>query len=574
MQEEDNSLEDSPKEESLESSQEFHQSEEPLKAPIAKAHYSELHRADNTTALDPVEDPGEFIKELTEEEIEDSGSMSYFLGSSKKEIDATNELIERYLTMTAVLSSNLEDPSSTPDSLAEKQKAEWKAYCSNKFPNLTVDEVESVALSRYVFLTEQQDGVKVRSKVVREPNVTSVFDRGSVTSGDIVGKRASLAKRSSKVSERMLRAVTRGKGEDLNFDVLLRNSFVSLTFTKPNKLEMGSLISSLAGTVKGYVRVINNNSIKISNTAAKQVIWEFLSKRIVKSSVNDIGDFGELATVIRDSDFDTLVIALLTSFSSRGAPMTVACLEPSCNSRQHKLVDISKLSKIRNNILTPEIASIHTNLINGTVSYTKEETLALQAKADYNLKTDRVFNLEKTIYLRVGSPLLSEVFRTFEYFIGMVNLKIGEKRTLSSNKDELSYELDILYSQLSRLETLHWVKEFVTVDSNGNQEDNDVISRSDEVELGEFDEGIYESLLTDNYLASELTKFIHTHSPYMSYTFVGIRNYVCKSCNKDQGDLHNLGYTPINAVTSFFSYLRLLNLIDLGEGAKLSLEVQ
>lgn len=520
-----------------------------------KPLHSDKHTGDNTTMTDIQPEQTEFLRDLTEEDIRQYDMIHMFLGNSKKEMEAAGDLISRYIEYDVSRDAFKEGELS--ESIWNKTNNDWLEYCETNFKDKPIKEVERHARELHSFLVDIQDRVKVRSKIMVEDDVTNVSDRGGVVTSDIVGKSPNKNTNGFKQSDLMLRATLRTNDSKLNYDVLLRNSFISLTFTRPSRLEMGELINSIQETVKGYVRSVNNNFPSIARVAAMKCIWEFISKRIVNSSVNDIHDFGQLANLIRSNDFDALAAALLDSFTHRGVQMSLRCLNPVCTTHATKLVDPTKLVRIRQSTQTPEELAIFANLLNGKVKYSSEETLELQNKTSYQQDTTKVYNESKHIYLDIRAPLLVTSFNSFDYFISTINAKVADIRSKVFDPKEYEQQLTILYGSMGSIEFLHWVDKFNIVDDLNDPSNVFTLTRDSEEELGDFDKGLTNSLLADNYLNKELSKFVLNQTSYMSHTFIGIRNTVCKSCKKDGGEFSKVGYTPICIITSFFFYLRL-----------------
>jgi hypothetical protein len=81
----------------------------------------------------------------------------------------------------------------------------------------------------------------------------------------------------------------------------------------------------------------------------------------------------------------------------------------------------------------------------------------------------------------------------------------------------------------------------------------------------EFNKGIMKVLEDHTDWNKSVVSFVLNKAPYMSRTFVGVRNYICPKCRANSADTQDpesllerkLGYTPINVVYSFFIHTQL-----------------
>jgi hypothetical protein len=531
-------------------------------APAAPAPtHHDVHTAQNTTMTKVLPPEDEVLRDLTQEEQQDGGFLTVFLGNRKEDVVKAQSIIGRWLTYTG--SKAMFDEERLPESVFRKAETDWLGYIEEKFPGKTSDQVATHAADLYAFMSEIQDELKIRTSILNEPNISNTFDRGGVNTGDIVGKRPSASTQGFSNRENMRRRAARktGSGADkLAFDVLCRDSFATFSFSRTNHTEMGSLMNDIRRTITGYVQQIGNNSAVLARIASIRVIWNFIAKRINNTSVTDVADFNQLANVILLTDMDTIITALIESTNTKGINLNLRCFSGSCDWEAFKLVQASKLLRQRHHITTPADEAIYANLINGHAKYTMEETRAMSRASTYGLESNRVYNDEKSMYLECAPPTLAEAFAAFDFFIGEINPELAELRTKLVDPAEYQTQVTMVHNNLGSTEFIHWVQRQVDLPAENTDEVETVFARS-EMDPNDFNGGILDVLRDQEDLNRNLVKFVLNKTPYMSRTFMGVRNYVCPKCRKNMGDLEDpenlldrkLGYTPIDPVMSFFT---------------------
>lgn len=531
-------------------------------APVVDAPtHRDVHTAQNTTMKQLVTSEDEVIRDLSKEEQQDGGFLTVFLGNRKEDVIKAQGVIGRWLTFSG--SKAMFDEERLPESVFRKAETDWLLYIEKEFPGKTSDQVMTHAADLYAFMSEIQDELKIRTSIMNEPDISNVFNRGGVNTGDIVGKKPSASTQGFSARENMRRRAARktGTGADkLSFDVLCRDSFAMFAFSRTNHTEMGALINDIRRTITGYVQQIGNNSAVLARIASMRVIWNFMAKRITNSSVTDLADFNQLANVILLTDMDTVITALIESTNNKGINLNLRCLSGSCDWEAFKLVQASKLLRQRHHITTDADEAIYANLINGHTKYTMEETRALSRASTYGLESNRVYNDDKSIYLECAPPTLAEAFDAFDFFIGEVNTELAELRTKLVDPAEYQTQVTMVHNNLGSTEFIHWVQKQVDLPAENTDEEETVFARS-EIDPNEFNGGLLDVLRDQEDLNRNLVKFVLNKTPYMSRTFMGVRNYVCPKCRKNMGDLEDpknlldrkLGYTPIDPVMSFFT---------------------
>jgi hypothetical protein len=536
--------------------------------PVAEAAYADVHTAENTPMKKVLPSVSEVTRSGTEEDRE-LGYLPIFLGNSRANNEKANTLLSKWLSVTAMQS--LHERGEATEGMVASTNADWAQYIEANFPSKTREEMNRLCADLYRFMEEHVDSIKIRSKVMNEDGISNVSDRGSdIVTGDILGKKPGRATKGFSVSEVMRRSAMRAEDGEFQFDVLLRDSFCSLTFTRPSKLELAGLVNDINRTVKGYVRTVGGNTVSLSVIAGMRVVWDFLAARIVNSSVTGIVDFKDLVRVIRFSDFGTICMALLRSTHSNGVNLQLRCLNEMCDWSAFEVADPDKLVRVRHSIETDEEAAIYANIFNSKIKYSIEETLAMIEKTTYGLDSNRVYNADKSIYFTVGPASLAEAFETFDYYAGRINPQLQEIRGQVVNEAEFQTQVGLLLTTLGSTEFLHWIQSFVSVAAPGS-DDEDVVLKRSECDASEFNKGCMEVILDSKELNKKLSAFILNKSPMMARTFVAVANYHCPACKRRTEEFQDperrYGYTPIDPFMAFFTLTQLKLMTQAAEAA-------
>lgn len=525
--------------------------------------YNDLHTPENTPMKKLLPSVPESKKELTEEDRA-RGFSTVYLGNGKDENDAASELISRWLSWSTIKELALADQVSS--SVWAAADGDWKQYVEKNFPDKSPKEMEERAVSLYKYFSGIQDGLAVRTRMVREEDTSNVSQRAEkLATGEIIGKVPGANSKGLSISEVMTRATLRSAQSAYHYTMNLRNSFMAFTFVRPNKLEMADLINNINRRVGLYVREVGGNSVALAYIAGVIEVWNFLKPRIISSSVKGIIDFADLGKLIRFTDFQVMCSGLLASVTDDGVQMDLRCIKGNCDWHKFDLIDPTKLVRVRHSIQTDEEAAVFGNIFSGRVEYTAEEVLALIAQSNYGMDDAYVYNEDQTVRLKCAPPSIVDAIVTFEYFVGQVDPQLQAVRNKVASAKEAEEQIAIILNGLGASEFIHWVSEFAML-PNGLVDDSTVVFRRSEVEADEFNRGLMNSLQADKALNKALTMFIYNKTPYMTRTFVGLRNYVCPKCTTPSDGLQEedrkLGYTPIDAFMTFFTHTQLM-LMDL-----------
>lgn len=556
----------------------------PVEEPVKRtAKVNEVHTPANTTMAIPVPPQATIVRALTEKEKSD-GFITIFLGNSKESHDLANQLLTPYIELLTI--RRMVEAQDVEPSVLAKKEEDWARYVEENYPGKTVEEMTDYAASLMEFKSELLDELRVRSNAIREEDISNVSNRGvsgtgHLITGDIVGRKPTRSVgKGMKSSEVMRRSSIAAEDGVLTYDLELRNSFTKITFTRPNKLEMGNIINDIRATIKGFVRQVNNNSGTLARVAAARVIWSYIVKKMTYSSVNDIADFSQLTAIIRWSDMEHIAMGLLHAFSPKSVNMHLRCLSPKCDWNEFAQVDPERMVHCRHHHTTDAEAAVYANIFNNKATLSTQETLALIKNANFGLDSNRVYNENNSIYMELGSPSLSEAFQTFDYFVGQINPKLGELRSKVLDPEEFETQRNMLLQGVGASEYMHWISNYVLVGEPGSDEKDIALERSQQDDQNDYNQGLLDVIKDSPFFNKHLTKAVFSKTPFLSKTFVGLQNFECPKCKKNMEEFHDsqrvlerkLGYTPIDPIMSFFIHIQLLMVVDTTEAMEARVE--
>lgn len=547
--------------------------QEPQGVPVEQdyAKHNELHTPGNTPMQKHVPPETVVIRPLTDKEKED-GYMTIFLGNSKASRQNANALMEPYIEMLTL--RQMVDRNNDYIPALRKKEEEWQSFAAEHYPSISPDDLEERAGKMVSFYSDFLDDLRVRSDAIREDGISNLSDRGGVITPDVSGRKPGRDVKNMKDSDIMRRRVINSEDGRLVFDIELRNSFVKLSILRPSKMDMGNLVNDIKNAVKGYVRRVNNNSATLARIAVGRVLWDFIAKRITYSSVSDIHDYRQLATVIRWTDIDVLATSLIRAYTNKGVHMHLVCAAPNCDWQGFELVDAERLVHHRDRHDTAAESAAYGNLFNHKVTYTIAETLELIKAAKFGLDTNRVPNDDNTIYLELGSPSLANAFQTFDYFSARVSGELQDLRTKVIDPEEYETQRNMIYTSLGATEYIHWISKFVAAGAPNTDEKDTVLDRDFAKDQDDFNLGLVEAIKDSTQFNNRLTSAIFNKTPFLSKTFCGIDNTACPKCKARREQLEDpenlkdrkLGFTPIDPLMSFFTHAQLLLMAEATNG--------
>lgn len=522
--------------------------------------YTDNHTPDNTPLKTRVDSLSESLGPLEDtDKNRGQGFTTVYIGNRKEDFDSVQSLVSIWFSISSI--RNASKNNRINKSMLNAALAEWRLFCDENYPGIAYDDMELRAADMYRYLQNTADPIMVKTRMMHE-DVANVYKASdAITMRDITGMVPSVTVKPNSLSEEMERGASRGNNSPYLYAVNLRNSFLKFQFARGHKTDAAIMINEINATIRGYVRMVGGNSLVLSSIAGYRAVWNWLVPYITSSSVDGIADFGDLARIIRFRDMEVILAALLSSFEDDEANMDLRCFNLACDWSSYEKINPALLVRNRPVAHTDEEMAILGNIFNGTARYNPKQLMEFIDNAKYGIEDNYIYNEKQTIRLTMGSCSLAEAFEALDYMVTQVDPQIASARNTIVDQEALEAQIGIILSGVGGCEFLHWVKEFALLPEPGAEGETKIFKRRDSDQL-EFNKGLRGALKADDFLDKQVTRFVYTVGPYMSKSFIGLRNCKCPKCGKGaeevNGQARNLGYTPIDVFMTFFTHTQFM----------------
>lgn len=480
--------------------------------------------------------------------------IQMFLGTDRTAYQRYEKLLEHWAIYNQARSEKDVDPS-----YLAACKATYDEYVAEKFGDTDKEQIDRLADGFFNFmmdLTETEFYRNDRFRKLDWKNVTKIEKEGVKPMPEIRYLIPAAGGKHS-MKDAMRRNARRSAGDAENIGIILRNSLIHIRIKRPTTLELARLIESINREIVGYVRRVNGSSLTLARVSIARALWRFIADRITWCSVKDTQDYYELANDILWSDIGAMATGLIAATGQRGVDMSLQHISESCNWSSFKRVDPSLLVHYVDDFMNEKQKESLNQLINGTRTFSREEMKKYREMSTYGVDFDMP-TPSNNGFLTIGVPTLADSFVQFDVFVEQINPAIREARADNIDQDKYEQQMSSIIAAVQGAEYAQWVKSMTLNPDPDTDEEPIVYNREDNPT--EFSEGIYSLMTDDDEIAADLIKKIRREAPAMSYTVVGVPNFVCEKCNKDtsadNGGIH--GITPIDPLMAFFIHTQLI----------------
>lgn len=537
--------------------------------------YTDHHTPENTPLKTKIEQLPESTGNLEDTpETRARGYTTVFIGNSKADYESVQEMVSIWFSLSSIREAA--KTGRINQSMLNTVQAEWQRVCDDKYPGVGYSIMEERAADIYRYLQNTSEGVLVKTRMMLEhaSNVYKASD--SIVMRDITGLIPTAASKTNSLSEEMERGGARGSSSPYLYTCNLRNSFLKFQFSRGNKSDAAMLINDINATIRGYVRTVGGNSMTLSMIAGYRAVWNWLVPRITSCSVEGLADFNDLSRIIRFNDMPVILAALLCSFEDDEAHMDLRCFNLACDWNSYEKINPALLVRSRPVAHTDDELAILGNVFNGTVRYTMKQLLEIIDNATCGVEERYVYNERQSVRLTMGPTSLSEAFHALDYMVTEIDPQITSARTSIADQNALEAQIGIILRTMGGNEFIHWVTEYSLLPEPDSDTPIKVFKRRECDQL-EFNKGL-RGALKDDYLDNQVTRYVYTVAPYLSKSFIGIRNCKCPKCGKGAEEVNeqarNLGYTPIDIFMTFFTHTQFMLVRRAEAKQRLELEVR
>lgn len=332
------------------------------------------------------------------------------------------------------------------------------------------------------------------------------------------------------------------------FQVPLYHTGIWVTFKAPTEgylLELNRLILS------DKIRFGRNTyGLAFSNTSS------YTTDRLVSAALEHVYDtslditgsgVSSLKDIISSQDIPSLLWGFACTMFPKGFQYERACLaDPEkCNHVEREVVNITKLQFVDTSELTDwqkahmSVRRPNSKSIESIRRYQEELLISAKRKVSVNKNTDNVLQLTLKV------PTISEYIDAGYRWISDITAIVESSLTADSQEDK-----DIIITRhgqaTSMRQYVHWVEKIELSDDNY-------------ITAKETIEEVFDSISSDDKIRNEFIDEVVKYIDHTNICLIGIPNYECGSCGKEQPVFHDLdnfkSILPLDLIPLFFELL-------------------
>ena len=286
---------------------------------------------------------------------------------------------------------------------------------------------------------------------------------------------------------------------------------------------------------------LTNFSVYINNK-----LFDFIIKHIHSINYSDIPKT-DIKDYVLINDFYMLAWGFAATLYPNGFEYSRACVNDveKCTYIANATLNMHKLLWIDNSVLTP----VQTNILYEN----RPNKLTIDSYNKYKTEHTRVisseFTVKDSIKFKLKIPTFTEYTNDGMTWINKINSAVDSLLVTDTDEDEDKKKalLD-QYVRSSILRQYSHFIDYIEVDEN-TIADRDTINQ------------VLETLSADDEYREEIAKNILKYKEDTTIAIIGIPEYKCPSCNKEQNDLINLprftNVIPLDVMQLFFSLITL-----------------
>jgi len=339
--------------------------------------------------------------------------------------------------------------------------------------------------------------------------------------------------------------------------ILLWNSGIWITIRPPQNEDIIKLYTKLVSEIEIMAETTSLYGLSNINGIFYRVIWDYLLKHLIDSSLNVPPK--HLANYISVLDLDTILIGILSQIFYNGYTVTLVCKNnyvlddnknPKCNFSYDAKLDLSKLVWVDTSKLTPELIEVISK--RRAKSQTPKEVEEYRKKLEL---TDNKYTLTlengKSITFYINIPTIDVYFKITEMFY--LNIKKALNEFLANLTDEEKEDPDTknrLINTIIKNLFLTIYEQYISKIVYGDY----VVEKRNT---------IHETLKIISNNVNDTNKMIEKIENFITLSTistVAIPNFICPDCGASQANDKEVTFqdlVPVNAVSYFFTLSRL-----------------
>lgn len=503
----------------------------------------------------------------------DPSAIPVFVGSVG---DVHRAIYKTAMTYTALQSALERSPADKPSRDVKTLKVKFDELVAEYFPDMEEAELTPMLINYMTFIMRSCDRLLMRDENLPLLERDGLSNTVAGKEGDRIGTvHPVIPSRNNELSvrDRMRRNLRGGRGEPDKFNIILLNSLILMRVVIPSAPDLIRLINSIATRLQTYGERFNVNSLQLERGGIAELLIDFVLDRVDYHSVKDVADNYELKDYILANDINPIVMALLCVTAPKGVSFRMYCVANKCQHNDIQVVDPTTMILDIEEDMPADRRGILYEVVNKARKLSREELAKLRPV--YNDPEGKP--LDKNIpipgigRMTIEIPTLTEYFGTYAAMRDRINPDLRELAIEFPNVKDFKEKRKEYMSGIRGSEYTQWIGSVEYDPEPGKEGEVDVITRDSDPRS--FEEGLLDIFGEDEDLYVDTIKRLITAIPRMTYTFIGIPNDSCPSCNKEaEGEDRVLikGFTPVDPIMNFFDRTRMM--IGMREEAATTIE--
>lgn len=363
------------------------------------------------------------------------------------------------------------------------------------------------------------------------------------------------------VRARMRRNLRRAQGEGDTFNIILNNSMIFMRVEIPTPPDLIRLINSIGIKLQQYGERYAITSIHLERGGIAQILVDFVLDRLKYHSVKDVDDHYELKRYILANDINPIVQALLCITSPKGVSYRTYCLANKCKHNEVKIIDPTSMILEVDGAMPEDRRKVMYEVVNEGRRLSREELTKWKPvyTGPDGKPLDNTVDMGEAGKLIIDIPYLDDYFATFNRMTTRINPELRQLAMDYPNFKEYQVKRKEWLAGMRGSEFVQWFSATQVDPIPGEESEGYRIERSEDPV--EFEEGLLDIFSVDPDLYIQALKKVLQLIPRMTYTYIGIRNDQCPSCNQTAEGIETeylKGFTPIDPIMNFFDRTRMM----------------
>lgn len=479
--------------------------------------------------------------------------------------DVHRAIYKTAMTYTALQEALEEQANNTkPTRDAKALQVRFDELVAENFPDMGEEELVPMLVNYMTYVMRTADRLLMREEnleITERDNLSNTVPGKENTRIGTVHPIIPQRNNELSVRDRMRRNLRGARNEPDKFNIILLNSLILMRVVIPTAPDLIRLINTIVTRLRDYGERFNVNSLQLERAGITELLIDFVLDRIDYHSVKDVADVYELKQYILANDINAIVMSLLCLTAPKGVSFRMYCVANFCQHNDIQVVDPTTMIIDIEEDMPRERLDVLYEIVNKARKLSREELA--KYRPIYNdpegNPIDAVIPITGVGRMNIEIPTLDQYFGTYAAMRDRINPDLRELAIEFPNQRDFKEKRKEYMSGIRGSEYTQWIGSIEYDPEPGKEGEIEVITR--DTDPRSFEEGLLDIFSEDEELYMDTLQRLIKTIPRMTYTFVGIPNDACPSCEKvAEGEDRTLisGFTPIDPVMNFFDRTRMM----------------